>query len=1092
MAVLTDKEEESSSARGQGTAAAATVAPLTSVRSRSQLARRQSYTSRKHRIGSSRFGHTASEKPAVGGLTVLDIVFIAVSYGLNLLKTLGLAELLDIVLKGFYYCIASLPFDFYRRWSLSHPRPPKSTRSAAPRTARRRGAEPAQSSRIEEDDSNSDSDPPDGPSAESRYQDSTGATTGQISPFHHLVILLTRFACTNFPHLLPRVLFAEETMLPFVGWRTGGASWGLIRPFTGPKGAADFRAVWLGEDAFMSQDIRRSNKAAQQATTVLYLHGGGFSLGSVSFYSEALLRILNKVATLETQRDSSKSAVAPRCVAVEYELSPVARFPSPLLQCLRCYASLIEDEKLDPQHIVFAGDSAGGNLAMAMLLALSGQAQHEKGLQERDWSQLPLPGKALLISPWVDLRPKQAKAFAPLRIGTASGPPKSKPASNRELRDSMASYDWDYVASESLLHFAQVYAGVLHSPRRVAGPVGWISHLCGVLGQGLQAERREKKSSSRRHSRRAEPRVTDPARRLARAVSEALERPMFDALSGATREKATSGQVVPSTRGYTAALRPLFSPQERRTDKVATSQQLFEPFEGQGVSDITEAEHNLDCNPLMSPALGDWTKVRLKHGALVTWGQRERLSSDIRDWADAVHSGRSPAERLQPAADDDLPCQDGQKEQELAERQERGAWLKTCVEEGPAGVHAWPFVSMYLAGTEEEREKGLNLLAEFIVKRARDDRPAGSVSHTNTALPSRSDLQRNSSPDPFVPWTESAHMVQRESGAGPSDLRLITKDSDELEDSFDGGSSLSSSPSLDFFSGRARSAAAGRRFTSEEYQEALGLGVTLSGEHIARVPSTAASDQLHRDGEVRLAGSSAEQNATTSRPRAVASRIDRNKASTPTRGRQLGDSRPLWWSDVAATQAASSAALLDTPPQQMTDNMDTASSRTTSRSADVPELPRSTTSEAARAEAEMESLVAPAELDPAFYGLSFSSKRDEEGLSDIAEESSVLSGSVTSAQGTTGPPHGAWPAEGDVDESSELVLSPATHRSILDEAQRQLEEEQDDGDDDDDDDDGDDDGEAAEWALPENDTNAAGDATRASSSRRKTQDVWWA
>ncbi len=59
----------------------------------------------------------------------------------------------------------------------------------------------------------------------------------QLSPFHHLTLLLVRFACTSFPHLVPRVLFAEETIGPLVRWRTGGGAAGIVREFTSEQGS---------------------------------------------------------------------------------------------------------------------------------------------------------------------------------------------------------------------------------------------------------------------------------------------------------------------------------------------------------------------------------------------------------------------------------------------------------------------------------------------------------------------------------------------------------------------------------------------------------------------------------------------------------------------------------------------------------------------------------------------------------------------------------------------------------------------------------------------------------------------------------------
>ncbi|PWN29239.1 alpha/beta-hydrolase [Jaminaea rosea] len=925
------------------------------VRSRAQLNRRQSFTSRKVSSKSSRFAPTSSEQPLLGGLTFLDIVFIGVAYSVNLLKTLGLAELADIAWHALRYTFTALPFAFYQRWSRSQ--------SPAPRE------DSAVLSSSEDDILDEKKKQRPSPIEQS---------PAQLSPFHHLVILLTRFACSHFPHLLPRVLFAEETMLPFVGWRTGGASWGLMREMVGEE----WKAVWLGDDAYMSEEARREEVGARKTTTLFYLHGGGFSLGSVSFYAEALLRVLNKIAFIEGP-DTARA----RCIAVEYDLSPSARFPQPLLQCLRCYAHLVEVEKMDPRYITFAGDSAGGNLAMSMLLVLSGQAKDQTALAERDWSQLPMPGKALLISPWCDLRPKQAHAFASLRDDVKE---QRKSGAKREdkkrrdaqqsatLADSMVSYDWDYVASETLLHFAQVYAGVLPEPRRVAGPLGWLSHLCGVLGQGVEAERSKPSSrSTRGRKRKRGMRVMDPARRLATAVNELLERPLFErlkaavpdstALSQSSHADAALATPVPS---FSAGLQPLFTPRDRTTRKVLSTAQLHDP---------PSTPSSLDSNILLSPILGDWTQVHLAGGALVTWGERERLSADIESWVEQVHSGMTPDELRAGYVEDDQPRQDGHKELELRERKERGKWLKAVVEHGPGGVHAWPFVSMYLAGTEEERERGLETLARFVAAEKR-------VEHE-----------------------------ERE-------------EEEEEEGYFDqGGAFGSGMSSPTFTSGDARIAAAGRRFTDEEYQEALGLGVTLGGSRPAlslsttpTTPSSASRTPTRTPMSVTppttTPGSPSEYARASPRSRRI-------ESGEPARGRRLGDSRPLWWT---TTQAA--------PPAEQ------GSSEVSISTAEVDEEDEEDGDEddELEEEAEEEERIPPAPLHPSDFGLSYAPlRRDAEGLSDIAEEASVLSASP-SLSPQRGGQEEEQGGDDDDDDDADSLFSPQTRHYIRLEAERQL------------------------------------------------------
>lgn len=757
----------------------------------------------------------------LGGLTVLDILFIGVAYALNLLRTLGIAELFDVAWKAGVYCITSLPFDFYRRWTLSHPTIPRSYNQTSSEDEDSDEDEDEHAITTGDDTGNDDELGATPLQADARSRPHPVAPPpAQLSPFHHLVILLTRFACSNFPHLLPRVLFADQTMLPFVGWRTGGASWSLMREISSQDPRRKWRAVWMGTDAYTPSETRRKDASSREASTILYLHGGGFSLGSVSFYAEALLRVLNKVAAEEGKQAYTPSAARARCVAVEYDLSPAVRFPSPLLQCLRCYAHLVEVEKIDPRSITFAGDSAGGNLAMGMLLVLSGQGYHQPEIgSERDWSSLPLPGKAVLISPWVDLRPDKAHAFAHLRSDIPKG---AASRSQDAITDSLVDYDWDYVASETLLHFAQVYAGVLERPRRVMGPMGWLANVCGVLSRGLEAERdaaaeSHKAKGSRKHSATAttaSAAVLNPPRKLARAVQDSLESPIFEKLLGFPSSprkarkssngkvrggKAARKDVVPETTGnaptLAASLMPVFAYLERQTDKVRSTAELFAPFSKDARGGGT-AERLLATEPLLSPILGDWSKIQLERGALVTWGERELLSADIESWVELVQTGRSSksADTQSPSVDVNVPPRpDGEEERERAQRLQRGKWLMSAVEHGPGGVHAWPFVAMYLAGTEAEREKGLETLARFIA------RPTGAA--TEAVLGGRT------SPQETVPQWEI-----------PSSL-------DDIEEVLNTrGNDTPDSPVF-FSSDAARQAAAGRAFSEEEYKAAFGLGV---------------------------------------------------------------------------------------------------------------------------------------------------------------------------------------------------------------------------------------------------------------------------
>ncbi len=108
---------------------------------------------------------------------------------------------------------------------------------------------------------------------------------------------------------------------------------------------------------------------------ILYLHGGAYALGSVNVHRELVARLA--------------SAAGIRALAINYRLAPEHPFPAALDDTLAAYQWLL-DQGYAPDQIVLAGDSAGGGLALAALVALREAGQ-------------PLPAAAVCLSPWVDL-----------------------------------------------------------------------------------------------------------------------------------------------------------------------------------------------------------------------------------------------------------------------------------------------------------------------------------------------------------------------------------------------------------------------------------------------------------------------------------------------------------------------------------------------------------------------------------------------------------------------------------------------------------------------------------------------------------------
>jgi len=108
---------------------------------------------------------------------------------------------------------------------------------------------------------------------------------------------------------------------------------------------------------------------------VLYLHGGGYVFGSPATHAALLAELATSTGF--------------RALVPDYRLAPEHPKPAALEDALRAYRFLLASG-VSPGHIVIAGDSAGGNLALVTLLALREAGE-------------PLPAAAVLICPWVDL-----------------------------------------------------------------------------------------------------------------------------------------------------------------------------------------------------------------------------------------------------------------------------------------------------------------------------------------------------------------------------------------------------------------------------------------------------------------------------------------------------------------------------------------------------------------------------------------------------------------------------------------------------------------------------------------------------------------
>jgi monoterpene epsilon-lactone hydrolase len=118
-----------------------------------------------------------------------------------------------------------------------------------------------------------------------------------------------------------------------------------------------------------------STPDADPSSAILYLHGGGYVIGSLDSHRHLAAEV--------------GRAAGVRTLAVDYRLAPEHPFPAPVEDTVAAYRYLLSSG-IKPTRIALAGDSTGGGLVVGALLAI-----REAGL--------PLPGCGWCISPWVDM-----------------------------------------------------------------------------------------------------------------------------------------------------------------------------------------------------------------------------------------------------------------------------------------------------------------------------------------------------------------------------------------------------------------------------------------------------------------------------------------------------------------------------------------------------------------------------------------------------------------------------------------------------------------------------------------------------------------
>lgn len=117
---------------------------------------------------------------------------------------------------------------------------------------------------------------------------------------------------------------------------------------------------------------------ADESKVMIYTHGGGFAVGSADSH--------RKIA------GHTAKACGANAIVLNYRRSPEFPFPAQVEDGVAVYRALL-DRGYQPENLSTIGDSAGGGLAVSIVLKIRDEG-------------LPLPGAVITYSPWLDMEHK--------------------------------------------------------------------------------------------------------------------------------------------------------------------------------------------------------------------------------------------------------------------------------------------------------------------------------------------------------------------------------------------------------------------------------------------------------------------------------------------------------------------------------------------------------------------------------------------------------------------------------------------------------------------------------------------------------------
>ena len=125
---------------------------------------------------------------------------------------------------------------------------------------------------------------------------------------------------------------------------------------------------------------------------LLYFHGGGYIASATPGHTKF---------QVELQRAIAARGVDFAILTLSYTLAPAATYPTQLGQAVTALRYLITTEGRAPETILLGGDSAGGNLACALMLHLA-RPHPDSNVEPLELGEGKQLRGVILISPWID------------------------------------------------------------------------------------------------------------------------------------------------------------------------------------------------------------------------------------------------------------------------------------------------------------------------------------------------------------------------------------------------------------------------------------------------------------------------------------------------------------------------------------------------------------------------------------------------------------------------------------------------------------------------------------------------------------------